>query len=156
MNELGLFRLVMDNFGNVGALLLAGALLIFLINKMRNGSKVDNAHGDLYAQLSAQLQLANTEIARLNQRIGAVYDERNALKEDLVKLNQRVAALEECEHTVEVLKARLAQKDDQIRERDVENRTLMHEILQLKDRLHHLELRLSQDGAQFCKDCVKK
>jgi hypothetical protein len=37
----------------------------------------------------------------------------------------------------------------------VENKMLMREILQLKDRIHHLELRLSQDEAQFCKGCEK-
>jgi hypothetical protein len=48
-------RVILDYFGGVGALLVVGGVIMFLLNKMRNGSKLDNVHGGLYEQLKEQL-----------------------------------------------------------------------------------------------------
>ena len=149
-------KMLLESFGSIGALLLAGGFIFHLLMKMRNSGKVDSVNAGLYEQLQQQLTEARSEIARLTERIGVVYDERNASREELVSLSHRVQQLEECEKTVDILKERLAQKDALIHERDVENKNLMHEILQLKDRIHHLELRLAQDEERFCQGCTKK
>lgn len=154
MNEA--IKAILDNFGNVGALLVAGGLIIFLLNKMRNGSKIDNVTGGLYEQLNAQLTILREEVKECRAEMAKVYEERNELKEQLVIVQARVDHLESCEKSVDVLKAKLDEKDSIIMERDLEIKRLMHELLQLKDRLHHLELRLSQDEMKFCQDCSRK
>lgn len=149
------FKMLIDNFGTLGALLVACGLIIFLLNKMRNGSKIDNVQGGLYGQLKEQLETAREEMKELKAEVKAVYEERNKLREDLVGINIRISNLEACEEALEALKSKLNEKDSQISEHIVENRNLMREILQLKDRIHHLELRLSQDEKNFCKDCQR-
>lgn len=149
------FKMLIDNFGTLGALLVACGLIIFLLNKMRNGSKIDNVQGGLYGQLKEQLETAREEMKELKAEVKAVYEERNKLREDLVGINIRISNLEACEEALEALKSKLNEKDNQISEHIVENRNLMREILQLKDRIHHLELRLSQDEKNFCKDCQR-
>ena len=148
-------RVILDYFGGVGALLVVGGVIAFLLNKMRNGSKLDNVHGGLYEQLKEQLIAAQTEIHALKEEMKAVYESRNDLRVDVTRLLTRIEGLEACEEAVVKLKQTLDQKDHQIAEHIIENRNLMREILQLKDRIHHLELRLAHDEAQFCKDCKK-
>jgi predicted RNase H-like nuclease (RuvC/YqgF family) len=149
-------KVLLDYFGNVGALMIAGGLIVFLLNKMRNGSKLDNVHGGLYENLKEQLIFAQEEIHELKEEIKVIYNSRNDLKVEVTRLLTRIEGLEACEEAVVKLKQTLDQKDHQIAEHIIENRNLMREILQLKDRIHHLELRLANDEAQFCKDCTKK
>ena len=154
MNEL--IPAIMDHFGNIGIVLLAIAGGLFLLNKMRNGSKVDNAHGGFYEQLHDQIRELRDEIKGCRAEMESVYKERNVLKEQVVGLQHRVEKIEECEKMVTTMKERLAQKDMTIGDLIAENKRLMHEILQLKDRLHHLELRVTQDEAKFCHECEFK
>jgi chromosome segregation ATPase len=146
---------IMTSFGNVGALLIACGVIIFLLNKLRNGSKIDNVTGSLYTQLADQLSHAQAEIRTLKSEMSIVFDQRNTCREDIVRLLTRIEGLEACESTVLLLKDKLDQKDHQISEHMIENKMLMKEILQLKDRIHHLELRLAQDEAKFCQGCEK-
>ena len=148
-------RVILDYFGGVGALLVVGGVIMFLLNKMRNGSKLDNVHGGLYEQLKEQLIAAQSEIHSLKDEMKVIYDNRNDLRVDVTRLMTRIESLEACEEAVAVLKTKLNEKDQQITEHIIENRNLMREILQLKDRIHHLELRLAHDEEQFCKDCKK-
>ena len=148
-------RVILDYFGGVGALLVVGGVIMFLLNKMRNGSKLDNVHGGLYEQLREQLVAAQDEIHALKDEMKVVYESRNDLRVDVTRLLTRIESLEACEEAVIALKVKLNEKDQQITEHIIENRNLMREILQLKDRIHHLELRLAHDEEQFCKDCKK-
>ena len=43
-----------------------------------------------------------------------------------------------------------------IAERDARIYVLTNEVLQMKDRVHHLELRLTQDEREFCRNCSVK
>jgi chromosome segregation ATPase len=140
---------IIEAFGSLGALLLAGGFIYHLLSKMRNNGRVDGVNAGLYEQLQQQLSDAREQIADLNTKIGNVYDERNGLKEEMVVMRQRIQKLEDCEGLVEVLKQKLVEKDKIIADAIFENRRLMQEILQLKDRIHHLELRLAQDEARF-------
>ena len=146
-------RVILDYFGGIGALLVVGGIIVFLLNKMRNGSKLDNVHGGLYEQLREQLVAAQLEIHSLKEEMKVVYENRNDLRVDVTRLMTRIESLEACEEALAVLKVTLKERDQQIAEYIIENRNLMREILQLKDRLHHLELRLAHDEEQFCKDC---
>ena len=149
-------RIILDYFGGVGALLVVGGVIIFLLNKMRNGSKLDNVHGGLYEQLKEQLVMAQAEIHTLKSEMGVIYASRNTLSTDVVRLMTRIEVLEECEESVATLKNRLDSKDIQLENSIIENRNLMREILQLKDRIHDLEMRLSNDEAKFCVGCDRR
>ena len=149
-------RIILDYFGGVGALLVVGGVIIFLLNKMRNGSKLDNVHGGLYEQLKEQLVMAQAEIHTLKSEMGVIYASRNTLSTDVVRLMTRIEVLEECEESVATLKNRLDSKDIQLESSIIENRNLMREILQLKDRIHDLEMRLSNDEAKFCVGCDRR
>jgi predicted nucleic acid-binding Zn-ribbon protein len=149
-------RIILDYFGGVGALLVVGGVIIFLLNKMRNGSKLDNVHGGLYEQLKEQLVMAQAEIHTLKSEMGVIYANRNTLSTDVVRLMTRIEVLEECEESVATLKARLDLKDASLENSIIENRNLMREMLQLKDRIHDLEMRLSNDEAKFCVGCDRR
>ena len=72
------------------------------------------------------------------------------------KLEMEVERLKSFEQTVESMKVRLNEKDKIIEAREVEIRALMRNILDMKDRIHALELRLQADEAKFCNDCEYK
>ena len=56
-----------------------------------------------------------------------------------------MAAAAAAQFQVETMKKKLDEKDEIISAQNAENKRLMHEILQLKDRIHELELRLTRD-----------
>nr|HRC96197.1 hypothetical protein [Coprothermobacter proteolyticus] len=60
-------------------------------------------------------------------------------------LEKEVDRLKHFEQMVQVMKRKLDEKDEIIATQNAENKSLMHEILQLKDRIHELELRLTRD-----------
>ena len=147
MNDL--FTMINDNFGRLGVLLIAAAMVFHLIMTLRNKGRVDGVQAALYEQLRAELVDARTEIAHLIESIGHMRDDKTILREQIITLQHRVESLEECEETVRLLRLRLQEKDDTIHEQQIENKLLHREIAQLKDRIHHLELRLAQDEARF-------
>lgn len=104
----------------------------------RAASAQDGAAGVLYQQLSNQL----TEQKRA---LDEVYMRYNDLVKENAVLTVRVSKLEECETMIERMKVKLDEKDRIIAERDSEVRGLMKEIIDLKDRIHQLEMRVAQD-----------
>lgn len=121
-----------------------GILRQYQTNKA-DGAK-DGADAALFKQLQQQIEVNAKDIRQL-------IDDRNHWHEEYLTLKSRVAHLEGCEAAMDRMKAKLDQKDIELRERDAENRHLMLEIIQLKDRLHALELRLSEDEKSFCSNC---
>lgn len=115
----------------------------------RAESAKDGADEALYKQLKEQIEINSRDIRNL-------IDERNRWHEEAINLRSRVTQLEEAKLTIERMKQKLDEKDELLRERDAENRRLMYEIIQLKDRLHLLELRLADDEAKFCATCDLK
>ena len=149
MTELADLKVFMDYFGNLGALVLAAAALFHVIMTLRSKGRTDEVQSALYEQLRTELIDARTEIGRMMDVIGVMRDEKIVLREQIVTLQNRVTYLEECEETIHLLKLKLQQKDDTIAEQQLENKVLQQEISNLKDRIHHLELRLTQDEARF-------
>jgi predicted RNase H-like nuclease (RuvC/YqgF family) len=109
----------------------------------------DSADETLYTKLKEQIEINSADIRKL-------IDERNHWHGEYLTLKARVTHLEGCEAAMERMKTKLDSKDEDLRERDAENRKLMLEIISLKDRLHALEMRLSEDEKQFCANCEFK
>lgn len=103
----------------------------------------DSADEAVYLRLKQEVERNSSDIRKL-------IDEKNKWHEEAIELRARVQQLEQCEEAVSRMNEKLDEKDRQIRDRDDENRRLMLEILQLKDRLHQLELRLAEDDKKFC------
>ncbi len=135
--------------GVAGILILIILIIIPFIVKFWNWSKEASAQGMLYSQLSEQVQKQRDEIDK-------VYIQRNILQDTVFELRSKVEHLEVYENTINNLKNRLDLKDVIIAERDTRIHDLLHELLQMKDRVHSLELRLKADEAKFCEDCRYK
>jgi predicted RNase H-like nuclease (RuvC/YqgF family) len=112
------------------------------------GAKAE-AESVLFTQLNQQLTLHGQAIERLE-------NERNSLMNKTVQLEKEVDRLKTFEQMVDSMKTRLNEKDAIIEQRNGEVRNLMRTILDMKDRLHALEMRLIQDEQQFCRDCAHK
>ena len=151
MNEIELAKAVAN--GNDGSL-TGGVVVILLIAipliiKMLAWARETNANGALYAQLSEQ-------VGKLKEELDKVYAAKHQQTEELFKLRARVEHLERAESMVDVLEKKLDEKDQIIAERDARISALTREVLQMKDRVHHLELRLAQDEREFCRTCSVK
>ena len=128
--------------GVLGVILLVLLALVPVVVKFWNWSKETSAQGLLYQQLSEMVQKQRTEL-------DTMYVQRNVLQEQMFELRAKVERLEGCESTVEVLKKKLDEKDQIIAERDTRITKLLEDLMQMKDRVHSLELRLAKDEAHF-------
>ena len=151
MNEIELAKTVANGSeGNlVGGVVVVILIAIPLIIKMLSWARETNANGTLYAQLSEQ-------VSQLKEELDKVYAAKHQQTEELFKLRARIEHLEQTESLVDALKKKLDEKDLIIAERDARISVLTNEVLQMKDRVHHLELRLAQDEREFCRSCTQK
>lgn len=151
MNEIEIAKAVANgNDGNlIGGVVVIVLIAIPLVIKMLSWARETNANGALYAQLSEQ-------VGNLKQELDKVYAAKHQQTEELLKLRARVENLEQTESLVDTLKKKLDEKDQIIAERDARISVLTNEVLQMKDRVHHLELRLAKDEREFCRNCSVK
>lgn len=151
MNEIEIAKAVANgNDGNlIGGVVVIILIAIPLIIKMLSWARETNANGALYAQLSEQ-------VSNLKQELDKVYAAKHQQTEELLKLRARVEHLEQTESLVDTLKKKLDEKDQIIAERDARISVLTNEVLQMKDRVHHLELRLTKDERELCRNCNVK
>ena len=147
-----LLKLITDNFGQLGVMLVVATLIFHVVMTLRNKGRADLVQTALYEQLRQELIDARGEIANLNTKVMSLLEEKTSLREQLGIMTIKIVNLEECEASMQLLKLRLLEKDDTIREQQIENSLLKDEISKLKDRIHHLELRLAQDEARFPKE----
>lgn len=124
-------------------------LLIRSVKSDRVADAKDAAETKLYASLSEQLSSQKLQLDE-------VYRAHNALVIEHGRTLSRVSKVEEYEATIETLKQSLAAKDLLINDKDAEiqrerehSRVLTMEILQLKDRLGHLERRILEDETLY-------
>lgn len=138
------------SIGGLGSVLIILTMVVIpFIVKFWNWSKETSAQGVLYSQLSELVQKQRGELDSL-------YSHRTIMQEQLFELRHKVEAMDGYEQAVEVLKKKLDQKDLIIAERDSRITHLLEELLQMKDRVHSLELRLKADEAKFCEGCSLK
>ena len=95
------------------------------------------AEESLYDQLRKQVEANQIAIEKLNLEKEKWFDKAH-------ELEMEVKRLQHFEQMVEIMKRKLDEKDEIIAAQNAENKRLMHEILQLKDRIHELELRLKK------------
>lgn len=139
----------------LGVLLMVLALakpFMGLVRQYRS-DKADNARDDADASVFQRLR---EEVERNSRDIRALIDEKNMYQKRTIELEAEINKLKESEAAIQRMKEKLDEKDRTISAQDRENRGLMREIIELKDRLHRLELRLSQDEKEFCRDCEHK
>lgn len=137
-----------DGGVSVIILILIVVIIPFIV-KFWNWSKETSAQGMLYAQLSGMVQNQRAELDKL-------YEQRKLDQDQIFELKHKVERLEEADATVGLLKKRLDQKDQVIAARDVKITQLLEELIQMKQRVHNLEVRLKEDEVKFCEGCVFK
>lgn len=103
----------------------------------------------LFTQLQSQITVNTTAIERLQT-------ERNMWFDRAMGLEREIDRLKAFETMVNSMKGRLDEKDRVIEAREAEIRQLTRSILDMKDRLHALELRLLQDEKKLCEHCAKE
>lgn len=121
-----------------GIFLIIVLIIIPFIVKFWNWSKETSAQGLLYQQLSEMVQ-------KQRQELDTMYIKRDVLQEQVFELRTKVEHLESAEGMIEILKRKLDQKDHIIAERDTRITKLLEELMQMKDRVHNLEIRLRLD-----------
>lgn len=148
MGEMEVARAVIDGSDGsvIGGIIVLLILAVPLIIKIMSWARETSANGTLYQQLAEQVRQQREDLDR-------VYRERNELFGEVVQLKAQVAGLESVKTIFEVLKGRLEQKDQIIAERDARIVSLTREVMNLKDRIHSLELRLQADEREFCRQC---
>lgn len=124
-------------------------VIIPFIVKFWNWSKETSAQGLLYSQLSEMVQ-------KQRQELDTMYLQRNVLQEQVFELRSKVEHLESCEGTIDLLKKKLDMKDQIIAERDTRITNLLEDLMKMKDRVHHLEMRLNIDEERICEGCAFK
>ena len=109
-------------------------------------SAKSTAEAFLYQQLQQQIE-SNTKA------IDKLQSERNQWFERAVLLEREVDKLKSFEQMVDAMKTRIDDKDKIIVQREEEIRVLTRNILEMKDRLHILEMRLAHDEQRICEHC---
>lgn len=128
--------------GVLAVVLLVILALIPVVVKFLNWSRETSAQGLLYQQLSEMVRQQRKEIDGL-------YSERSKLKDEMFDLKHKVSSLEGYEKVVDVLKLKLDEKDKIISERNQRVEELLEELVQLKERIHTLEMRLKEDEIRY-------
>lgn len=130
----------------VGIISVVFILILPTLYKFYN---TETTQATLYNQLSERVQAQSEELNKQRLEIDRVFSQRNELYDEVIKLKAKVAHLESVEtsnselrETIELLKRKLSEKDKIIEEKGLKNTELLSEIMQLKDRIHTLELRL--------------
>lgn len=133
--------------------LLAVAVPIITLVKSIKDSRTDaskaNAETALYEQLRAQIDKNSADIERLSAEKEEWY--RRALH-----LEKEVDRLKLFEESVNNMRKRLDEKDTIIARKDLMLEELNRTIADLKDKIHSLEIRLTQDEQRFCDNCHKR
>jgi len=108
-----------------------------------------SAETALYEQLRAQIDKCSSDISRLSA-------ERDDWYRKALHLEREVERLKTFEQSVNSMRVRLDEKDNIIAKKDSILEDLNHTITVLKDRIHSLEIRLTQDEQRFCESCNYK
>lgn len=112
------------------------------------GAKAE-AESSLFTTLQGQIESNSKAIEKLQI-------ERNVWFEKATLLDKEVARLTSFEANFNSMKERLNEKDRIIESRETEIRSLTRSVLDMKDRIHALEMRLVKDEQKFCDGCRYK
>ena len=132
----------------IGGLGIAKPLMSFYREYKKTGVEGAKAEAEtsLFSTLQVQIEHMSDSIRRLEEDKMKWFERATTLEEEV----RRLGVFEE---SVKAMKDRLNEKDKVIEARDIEIRSLTRSILDMKDRIHNLEMRTVKDEAQFCMDC---
>lgn len=137
----GLF-LILAGIAILMVILIMVARPVLSLLKEARSNTVDSAKSDaesyLYTQLKDQVESMMAEINSLKL-------DREAWFKKAFEMQGEVDRLKQFEKNFESMRQRLNAKDKIIEERDTEVRRLMALILDMKDRIHQLEVRIIKD-----------
>lgn len=135
--------------GGVVLMIAIGGPIMGLYRDYKKNS-AENAKSDAESLLFQQLQ---QQMTSNSEAIIKLQNERNEWFSKAIALEHEVQKLKAFEAMVNAMKDRLNEKDRVIEARDAEIRTLTRTILQMKDQLHALEIRLNKDEQEGCMAC---
>lgn len=122
--------------------------LIGMINDYKQTNVISaraDAESKLYEQLRDQISQNSKDIAILKQERDSESRRAQTLEDEIERLENEIEKLKRFETRVKELQTEVQAKDAIISERNAEIRTLTRQIIDLKDRVHSLELRIARD-----------
>lgn len=129
-------------------LALVSKPLIGMINDYKQTNVISaraDAESKLYEQLRDQISANSKDITLLKQERDSEARRAQALEDEIERLEGEIQKLKHFESMVKGLQAEVQIKDTIISERNAEIRSLTRQIIDLKDRVHSLELRIARD-----------
>lgn len=145
--------------GTMALIVLAGAAPVMAYIRKANADSAANAKDEaattLYEQLQEQIKRMSDDLRTLTGEKNRLFEEWVALKAKAEYQEKRINELAHADAVIRKLRDLLAEKEKEISTHEKENRKLMTEMLAMKDRIHTLEIRLSEDEKQFCSDCPR-
>lgn len=157
--------------GGIMALVLGFAKPVMGLIRQYRTDKRDNAIDDAatvsWNRMKEMIDANTKTIDRLSAEVDQVKKERDSFRDELSENRTKIAQIESKDAQIKILIERLedkdriiAQKEDELSERTAElrlkeehNRLLMLEVLNLKDRIHELELKMQGKEEAFCNAC---
>lgn len=122
--------------------------LIGMINDYKQTNVISaraDAESKLYEQLKDQISTNSKDIMLLKQERDSEARRAQILEDEIERLEGEIEKLKRFETMVKELQGQVKEKDIIIAERNEEIRKLTRQIIDLKDRVHSLELRLTRD-----------
>ena len=142
---------------SVTLILVLGSTIISYIKISRDNDSVEDAKDGaeilLYSQLQEQLKRMDEDVQELTQQKNRLFEEWATLKVRSEYQEKKLNELSKSDAVIRKLRETLAEKDKELVVREKENKKLTRDILDMKDRIHHLELRLAEDEKKFCTTC---
>jgi len=141
----------------VTLIVVSGSTIISYIKSAKGNDSVEVAKDDaeilLYSQLQEQLRRMDEDVQELTHQKNRLFEEWATLKVRSEYQEKKLNELSKSDAIICKLRETLVEKDKDIALRDKENKKLMRDILDMKDRIYHLEMRLAEDEKKFCNNC---
>jgi len=141
-------------------LVFGTSILTYIKNSKQGSDPVEHAKDDaeimLYSQLQEQIRSMAEDVKQLTSEKNKLFEEWVILKTKSEYQDKKISELYDADAMIRKLRESLSSKDHQLALRDAENIKLMAEMMDLKDRIYHLEMRLTEDEKAMCASCPRK
>jgi len=141
-------------------LVFGTSILTYIKNSKQGTDPVEHAKDDaeimLYSQLQEQLKRMDDDVKELTNQKNRLFEEWAILKVKSEYQEEKLNELSKSDAIICNLRETLVEKGKEITSREKENKKLTHDILDMKDRIHHLEMRLTEDEKSMCTSCPRQ
>ena len=141
-------------------LVFGTSVMTYIKNSKQGADPVEHAKDDaeimLYSQLQEQIRHMAEDVKQLTSEKNKLFEEWVILKTKSEYQDKKISELYDADAMIHKLRESLNLKDELLAARDAENITLMAEMMDLKDRIYHLEMRLTEDEKAMCASCPRK